>query len=273
MMTTEEEGLVKNDVDDLLEERERLDKMFHEKFMKVITVMFTDLKGSTSIADIQGDLASRTLIKKHNDIVLPIIKKNNGILVKTMGDGTMSYFTSAQDALRSASQIQFGIDEFNLTQTLPNPILIRVGIHTGEGIVEQNDIFGDVVNVASRFESIANPGEIYLSEETYNTLTDKSEIYCRFIKTATLKGKKEPFNVYKAFWNPKEVEEDKAEIKPVQEKTDKNLSPVVRALIILIPVAIILFGMIKGFHFFKSDSSEETRSKHHTVSPPASENK
>jgi class 3 adenylate cyclase len=150
-MTTENIPTSKNeemDVDNILEERARLDKMFDEKFMKVITVMFTDLKGSTAFTDVAGDLAGRTMIHHHNDIVLPIIKNSNGVLVKTMGDGTMSYFNAPQDAVRAAAKIQSAIDQFNLGKTLPVPILIRIGLHTGKGIVEEKDIFGDVVNVA-----------------------------------------------------------------------------------------------------------------------------
>ncbi len=257
------------DVDNIIEERERLDKIFQGKFMKVITVMFTDLKGSTSIAESQGDFAGLTMMKHHNDIVFPAIKGNKGILVKTMGDGTMSYFTNAQDALRAAVGIQAGIDEFNLGKSLPSPILIRIGIHTGKGVVEQNDIFGDVVNVASRFESISNPGEIYLSEETYNSLTDKAEIYCRFIKTATLKGKKEPFNVYKAFWNPKEIEADMYDKPSVQEKESrKGLSPFIKILFIAIPLLIILFIILEEMGVFKAGPSEKMRTEHHSITIP-----
>jgi len=273
IMATEENLNSNNDMDQLLEERNRLDKMFNEKFMRVITVMFTDLKGSTSITENAGDLAVRTLLKHHNDIVLPLIKEYNGILVKTMGDGTMSYFESAQDAVRAASKIQAGIDQFNLTKTIPHLILIRIGMHTGKGIVEEKDIFGDVVNVASRFESSASAGEIYLSEETFNSMTDKGEIYCRFIKTTTLKGKAEPFKIYKAFWNPKEAEADMSAKKVVEEKPEKNYSPIVRILVILVPLAILAFGIMKGMDYFKSGNPEESRSKEHRVIVPLDKGK
>ncbi|MBF0558922.1 MAG: adenylate/guanylate cyclase domain-containing protein [Nitrospirae bacterium] len=271
-MANEDNGVTDDnlDVDNIIEERERLDRMFQDKFTKVITVMFTDLKGSTTIAENQGDFATRTMIKQHNDIVFPAIKKQSGVLVKTMGDGTMSYFTNAQDAVRSAVMIKAGIDELNLKKTLPSPILIRIGIHTGKGIVEQNDIFGDVVNVASRFESNANPGEIYLSEDTYNSLTDKTEIYCRFIKTTTLKGKKEPFNIYKAFWDPKEIELDMTAKPTVQQAIKKTgLSPVAKILFIAIPLLIILFIILEEFGVFKSGSPDETRTKQHSITIPA----
>ncbi len=199
------------DLEELLEKKEKLDQLLEKKFKKVITVMFTDLKGSTAIADMKGDIAVRTLLKKHNDILFPIIKENNGILVKTMGDGTMSYFENAGDAVRSAVNIQKGIDEYNDREETVIPIHIRIGMHTGKGIVEEHDIFGDVVNVASRFESIAQVGEIYLSENTYEALEDKEEIFCKFIKTSELRGKKEAFKIYKAFWKEDEIEMARAE--------------------------------------------------------------
>lgn len=264
--TSKENDSGNEDVDKILEERERLDKLFKEKFTRVITVMFTDLKGSTSIAETQGDFASRSLIKQHNDILFPLLKKHNGTLVKTMGDGTMSYFTNPQDALRVAVEIQKGIDAFNLEKKISIPILMRIGIHTGRGIVEQNDIFGDVVNVASRFEGQASPGEICISEETYNALSDKSEIYCRFVKETTLKGKKEPVKLYKAFWNPKEIELDISGKKPVQEKEVKKGLPLFAKIILFVVVPFLtIFLILKLTNIFSSSSIDEKRAKEHSV--------
>lgn len=255
-----------DDVEKLIEQREKLDTLFQEKFSKTITVMFTDMKGSTAIADTQGDFASRTMIKQHNDIVFPIIKKNNGVLVKTMGDGTMSYFMNAQDAARTAVGIQSNIDEHNIVKKTKTPLLVRIGLHTGTGIVEKNDIFGDVVNVASRFESIGNPGEINISEETYNSITDKTEIYCRFHKTTKLKGKKEAFKVYKVFWNKEEIEADKSEpsvtVRETEIQKQKGI-PLIVKLILVFSVLIIGFLVIKKAGFLQSTSDK--RSIHHSV--------
>jgi class 3 adenylate cyclase len=256
-------------VDQLLAERDRLDKLFKDKFKRIITVMFTDLKGSTAIAEMQGDLMHRNIIKHQNDIIFPTIEKYKGILVKTMGDGTMSYFEKAQDCLRAAAEIQKGIDDFNLTKTINIPILLRAGIHTGEGIVEDNDIFGDVVNVAARFEGQAMAGEICISEETFNALDDKSEIYCRFIKEVEVKGKKEPVKLFKAFWNPKEVEADilqAASAPKIEGK--KGLS---RNLILAISmIIVVLIALIIYFGDFSSSVSVESRSKEHSVVIPES---
>ena len=85
----------------------------------------------------------------------------------------------------------------------------------GEGMIEEraDAAFawgGDVVNTAARFESAAHPGEILMSEDTYNALADKTEFYARFDREVSLKGKSNPFKAYIVFWDPKEIEIDRA---------------------------------------------------------------
>ena len=202
---------VSADLDRLLEERERLDELIKKKFTKTITIMFTDMKGSSSIAESEGDVISRSLIKKHNDILLPVIRDNKGVLVKTMGDGTLSYFDQSDDAVRAAVRIQADIETFNHLHPGKTSILVRIGLNTGTSIVEKDDIFGDVVNVASRFQSIALPGEVYISENTYKSLDDKNCFYCKLIQETKLKGMKGIFKVYKVFWDPAEIERDQSQ--------------------------------------------------------------
>lgn len=258
------------DIEDYLEKRKQMDTLFKEKFSKRVTVMFTDLKGSTTIAEREGDLSSRLLIKQHNEIVFPLIAKNKGVLVKTMGDGTLSYFENAQDAVRAAVKILGACDAFNVKEKPKTPILMRVGCHTGDCIVEKNDLFGDVVNTAARFETAANPGEVYFSEETFKALSDKSEIYCRYISTVTLKGKSEPFRVYKAFWNKDEIEADikgkKQGIQSVEEAPKKRIPAAVKILLIILIPVIIVIALIQGNKLFSgAQKTEEKRSITHSV--------
>jgi adenylate cyclase len=198
------------DLERLLEERARLDEIIQNKFTRTITIMFTDMKGSSSIAEEEGDMVSRFLIKKHNDIVFPVIKDNKGVLVKTMGDGTLSYFDSARNAVAAAVQMQININQFNHSRPTKTSIQIRIGLNTGSSIVEKNDIFGDVVNVASRFQTLALPGEIYISESTFNALADKNEFYSRFVRETNLKGVRGIYKVFKIFWDREDIERDKA---------------------------------------------------------------
>lgn len=192
------------DLEELLREKEKLESIIKRKFTKKITMMFTDLSGSTSMSELLGDLAMRTILKNHNEIVFPIIKSNNGHLVKTMGDGTMSYFEDAADAIKAAMQIQSGIEKYNSEEGDP-PLLIRCGLNTGLGLVERKDVHGDVVNVAQRFESLAEPKEILLSHDTYELVKEDMGLCLVFLKTAQLRGKMGPQKVYKALWIPDEI--------------------------------------------------------------------
>ncbi|MBM4053316.1 MAG: adenylate/guanylate cyclase domain-containing protein [Planctomycetes bacterium] len=234
------------DIEKLIEQREYLESLLKEKFTKTMTVMFTDLKGSTAIADAEGDIASRTIMKQHNDILFPIIKKHDGVLVKTMGDGTLSYFEDAQKAVRAAVEAQIGFDKYNVEKKPKTLLLVCIGLHTGQGVVEENDIFGDVVNVASRIQSASNPGEIYLSEDSYNALTDKAEIYIRYIKSTTLKGKKGEFRLYKAFWDEKEIELDKFGAKEEKVVVKKRFPVVKVSMMVSIPLMITYLLMLGG---------------------------
>ncbi|TRX03602.1 adenylate/guanylate cyclase domain-containing protein [Candidatus Methylobacter oryzae] len=260
------------DAESLMAERQRLEALFHEKFTKVITVMFTDLKGSTAITEAEGNLAVRELMKKHNDMLFPILKKHNGVLVKTMGDGTMSYFTKAQDAARAASEFQRILKEYNAKQKPKIPIIVTAGLHTGEGIVEKDDIYGDVVNVAARFDAQAQGSEICVSEETFNALEDKAEIYCRYFRMAKLKGKKDEFKIFKIIWDPDDIEKDKAEL-AAGLSTGQNQAQAKSGLFVWVAIlAIIAIGiiavtlLIKGNELFTGfSSSEERRSARHTI--------
>jgi adenylate cyclase len=261
------------DIEKYLEEREKMESLFAEKFTKTLTVVFTDLKGSTTIAEKEGDLVTRTLIKYHNEIVFPAVKEHNGVFIKSIGDGTLSYFENALDAVRAAVRIQNGMDALNMSKKFKTPVLMRIGMHTGRCVVEKSDIFGDVVNTASRFESAAHAGEIYLSEDTYNALSDKSEIYCRFVEQVMLKGKKEPFNAYKAFWNPQEIEIDKHAL--ANPATTASAAPTAampaasKFVWIGAAVAVLALLVILGPRFFgASQVTEDKRTISHSIAAP-----
>ena len=254
-------------VDDMLSQQARLESLIREKFNKVFTVMFTDLKGSTTITETEGDLAARKLIKEHNDIVTAAIREWNGTLVKFIGDGTLSYFENAQDALRAATSIQRSIDALNLTGKFKSLVLIRIGIHTGPCLLENGDLFGDTINTASRFESSANPGEILLSSDAYNALSDKGEIYCRFDRSITLKGKKNTHDAYRAFWNPEEIERHRSEVPQPESATGP--SPWVKiSVFIAIAIAIVLILSLWNPMMKLLKSEPETRTLQHTLTQP-----
>ncbi|MBF0563957.1 MAG: FHA domain-containing protein [Nitrospirae bacterium] len=218
-----------DDIEKLLLARETIEKKIQEIYYRCITVMFTDLQNSTGIANKEGDIIARLVIKKHDDIVLPLIKAT-GTLVKTIGDGTLSYFSGADNALAAAIRIQKDLKHFNNETQFKPPLRIRIGLHTGECIVENNDIKGSVVNIASRFESISNPGEIYLSQNTYNALSSEKKKLCRYLRDAALKGiVDETFRVYGVIrdgWEKETIAgaNDQSSLQSTEEKEDTTVT-------------------------------------------------
>jgi len=251
-------------IDAMLSEQARLETLIQEKFSKFLTVMFTDLKGSTKITETEGDVVTRMLIKEHNDIVNRAIHDHQGVFVKSIGDGTLSYFESAQDALRAATDIQRGMDALNLAKKFKFLALVRIGIHSGTCLLEDGDLFGDTINTASRFESSANAGEILLSEDTYNALSDKGEIYCRFDRSITLKGKKDAFDAYRAFWNPEEIEHDKSTAAQTEVPSGPSFKLKMALLATAALIVVLLISLwspiMKSLH-----QQPETRSVKHTL--------
>jgi adenylate cyclase len=136
---------------------------------KIITILFTDIEDSTAFWEEKGDVQGRLIMDQHNRMLFPVIDRFNGKVIKTIGDAVMASFKVPSDAVKAAIAIQQYLrlerkkkQQFNLK--------VRIGIHTGEAIVEQNDIYGDVVNVASRVEEVGKAGQILLTQDTADYL-------------------------------------------------------------------------------------------------------
>jgi len=194
-----------NELEQLLAEKVKLDSMLMEKFSREITIMFTDIKGSTSYYETRGDLAGRTMIHQHNSIVLPIIEKHAGTLLKTIGDATMSIYEDPANGLRAATEIQQALLANNKGKPEGEQIRVRCGLNCGIGLVENNDVYGDVVNVTARIEGLASAGDIYISEQIYQKLRQADEFIFRFVEAAKVKGKDEPIKVFRLVWNPEDL--------------------------------------------------------------------
>lgn len=217
-----------------------------ENSVKKITVMFTALRDSTGRATPEKEMANRISIRRHNDILFPVIREHKGVLVKTTDGDTLSYFYNTREAVRAAIKAQVMFDRCNREQ-LPRPLLlVRIGLHTGEGVIEKNDIFGDVVTVAARIRSASHPGEIYLSEETYNELMDRTEAYIRQIKSVALKEEGE-CKLYKAFWDETEMASHTFEPKGREPAVKRRLPLYVKLLtMVSIPILITYLLMLGG---------------------------
>lgn len=155
---------------------------------QLAAIMFTDIVGYTSLMGEDEQKAFDT-IQENRHLQQPLIEKFNGRWIKELGDGVLASFQTATDAVFCAIAIQKKAKAENNFQ-------LRIGIHLGEVVFENNDVFGDGVNIASRIQAIAPAGGIYVTESVYSNVSNKKDIHTSFIKEASLKNVKKPVKVY-----------------------------------------------------------------------------
>jgi adenylate cyclase len=135
-----------------------------ESFRRPITVIFTDIKGSTSYYEKFGDVAGFAMVRQCNDMLGAVAEKHRGRVIKTIGDSVMAMFEKPIEAIRSAIAMQEELAARNIHAKETERVFVRIGLHHGLGIVKTDDVFGDVVNVASRVQSVALPSQIVISD-------------------------------------------------------------------------------------------------------------
>jgi class 3 adenylate cyclase len=143
---------------------------------RLAAILMADVAGYSRLMgqDEEGTLAAlRTIRRELGD---PKIAEYRGRIVKTTGDGLLVEFSSVVDAVRCAVAVQRAMAEHNATIPSDRRIEFRVGIHQGDIIVEDGDIFGDGVNIAARLEGLANPGGICVSRVVRDEVRDKLDV-------------------------------------------------------------------------------------------------
>jgi len=134
-----------------------------KKSIKKIAVLFTDIIGSTPFFKSHGNLAGRKMLQQHEDIVSKAITEFGGIVVKNIGDSILAYFVNPQEATKVAIRIQKEFNRYNKQKDTEHEIHVRIGIHFDEGIVEDKDIFGNAVNIASKnYKSCGEQSNIHI---------------------------------------------------------------------------------------------------------------
>jgi class 3 adenylate cyclase/tetratricopeptide (TPR) repeat protein len=165
-----------------------------------IAVLFTDVVGSTKYFKAHGDIKGREMLRKHHRIAIAIVEDYGGSLIKEVGDSVMVYFPDALNALKASIKMQHQFNSYNKNNEPQNEIHIRVGIHFGKVIVEEKDIYGDVVNVASKLTNLANGDQIFISHEVYELTKDMSSAKFELINFWNMKNVPTGLTIYKVIW-------------------------------------------------------------------------
>ena len=164
---------------------------------RLAAILAADVAGYSRLmgADEEGTLAR--LNAHRREFLEPTIAEHNGRIVKRTGDGILLEFGSAVDATRCAIQTQRGMAQRNTDVPDDQRIEIRIGIHVGDIIIEEGDIFGDGVNIAARLESIAEPGGICISDDTFRQVRGKVDAVFEDTGDQQLKNIEQPVRVYR----------------------------------------------------------------------------
>ena len=154
---------------------------------QLAVIMFTDIVGYTALMGNDEEKGLR-ILNKNRELQRPIIEELKGRWIKELGDGVMASFNTVSDAVNAAIRIQTESD------AIPN-LQLTIGLHLGEVIFENEDVFGDGVNIASRIQAFAVPGSIYVSEAIHNNISNKQGIETKFVKQEKLKNVAFPIRI------------------------------------------------------------------------------
>jgi class 3 adenylate cyclase len=180
----------------------KLEFKFRRESMQNLTVFFIDIAGYTEKSTAMKSTDLMKLIKTFEDIVVATIDECQGRIVKKMGDGILAYFKSPVGATVAALTVQKKITEYSSLKVEQEKFQTRIGLNTGSVIRKGKDIFGEVVNVASRMQSAATPGDILLTDATYQEI--REYVRCTELGRIQVKGIKDAITAY----SPQELTAD-----------------------------------------------------------------
>ena len=155
---------------------------------QLAAIMFTDIAGYTALMG-KDEQKAIELLKINRELQKSNIEKYRGRWIKEMGDGVLASFSTVTDAVMCAGAIQ------KASEKIPD-LKLRIGIHLGEVVFENNDVFGDGVNIASRLQALAPVGGIFVSEAIYKNVINKKEIFSEFIREEILKNVSASVKIY-----------------------------------------------------------------------------
>ena len=169
------------------------------------TIMFTDIVGYSAIVD-KNQSHAMELLSMHDKIIEPIIKENNGRIIKKIGDAIFAEYSNPSESIQAAQKTQVELSKRNSVCNPKDKIVIRIGLHIGDVIRKDDDLFGHDVNLCSRIESIAPVGGIACSSNLISSLSNKKNVHHREMGYIKLKNITHPQQLYKIYLSKEEFE-------------------------------------------------------------------
>ena len=151
-----------------------------------VAILFSDIEGSTELNEKLGDRAWVRLLERHDATVRTAVERHEGQVVKTQGDGFMVAFSEPEQAVRCAIEVQQAFEKGR--RKGKDPVLVRIGIHYGDVVHRDNDIFGRNVAQAARVAALAGGAEILVSDTVADVVDDYDDIVLTEQREVELKG-------------------------------------------------------------------------------------
>ena len=217
---------------------------------RLAAIMFTDIVDYSRLMN-QDETKAMKLLENYDSIGEKCFNKYNGRLIKKIGDADFVEFPSALDAVNCAIQLQKVLKERNASLTNKFDIIhIRIGIHVGDVIEKDQDIFGDGVNIASRIVSVAGGGEICISKEANASIQGQKGIVSASIGEHTLKNIIEKWGLYRIFINEKEYSKWAEENYRKQVSLKKKTTTLKKYIVSFIIILFTLINVPIARHYY-----------------------
>ncbi len=163
---------------------------------KLAAIMFTDLVGYSALSQ-KNEALALELLAEHRQLLRALFAPHNGTEIKTIGDAFLVEFASAVEATRCAIAIQKMLVEHNASAPAERHIMLRIGLHIGDIVLDGDDVLGDGVNIASRIEPLAEPGGICVTEAVAEQVRNKIDTPLEKLGERKLKNIEKPVTVYR----------------------------------------------------------------------------
>lgn len=163
---------------------------------RLATILFADVSGYSRMMRADEERTLVDLRAHLAELVAPVIQRFGGRIVKTVGDGVMVEFGSAVEAVRCAVELQRGMAERNDDVPAERRQTFRIGLHLGDVIASDDDVFGDTVNLAARLQGVADPGAVVVSAAVYEQVRDKLTLPFRDLGNRSVKNIDRPIHAY-----------------------------------------------------------------------------
>lgn len=171
---------------------------------KLVAIFFSDIKDYSRTLQ-ANERTGLAMLEEHNRIMRSLIGSHHGTVLKTIGDAFLASFESVLNAVQCAIRIQQEFIAFNSDRSNAVRINVRIGIHLGDVLIRDGDVFGDHVNIASRVQSLAEPGGINITGSVYEQVKNKLDLRVISLGIPQLKNISEHVRVYQVVVVPRGV--------------------------------------------------------------------